>query len=99
MAKMYVLVRSDLSKSQQAVQGGHAVAEYLLKYKPLKWDNGTMVYLSIHPDDFMGWRDELSRLEVIQPYSVFSEPDLDYQATAIAVICETDALFDREVLL
>lgn len=30
--KMYILIRRDLSAPQQAVQGGHALAEYLLKF-------------------------------------------------------------------
>jgi peptidyl-tRNA hydrolase len=45
MKKLYVLIRKDMSKSQQAVQAGHAVAEYLLKRPNTKWDNGTLVYL------------------------------------------------------
>jgi len=32
MKKLYVLIRSDLpSKSYQAVQGGHALAEWMLR--------------------------------------------------------------------
>lgn len=50
MKKLYVLVRKDLSKSQQAVQAGHAVAEFLLNNDDHGWDNGTLVYLGV-PDE------------------------------------------------
>lgn len=44
--KLYVVTRSDLTKSQQAVQAGHALAEFLLTQKTT-WDNGTLVYLKV----------------------------------------------------
>ena len=54
--KLYVLVRKDLSKSQQAVQGGHAVAEYLLRGPSTAWPNGTLVYLGVrNEDDLKFW--------------------------------------------
>jgi hypothetical protein len=49
--KLYILVRRDLSKSQQAVQGGHAVAEYLLRGPSTDWSNGTLVYLSVRDEN------------------------------------------------
>jgi hypothetical protein len=53
--KLYVLVRKDLSKSQQAVQAGHAVAEYLLRGPSTLWGNGILVYLSVRNENDLKW--------------------------------------------
>jgi len=45
--KLFVLVRRDLSKSQQGIQAGHALAEYLLRGPSTFWENGILVYLSV----------------------------------------------------
>jgi hypothetical protein len=45
--KLFVLTRKDLSKSQQAIQAGHALAEYLLRGPVTFWENGTLVYLAV----------------------------------------------------
>lgn len=53
--KLYVLVRKDLSKSQQAVQAGHAVAEFLLRGPSTFWGNGTLVYLGTRNETDLKW--------------------------------------------
>ena len=44
--KLYVLVDNSLPIAYQAVQSGHAVAEWLLKVPNQNWNNQTLVYLS-----------------------------------------------------
>ena len=82
---MYVLVRDDLTKSQQAVQGGHALAEYVLKYPDSReWNNHTLIYLTVPRKD----------LEVLckrytyrlRHVASFKEPDLNNELTAFAFL-------------
>jgi hypothetical protein len=76
--KLFVLVDKGLSKSQQAVQSAHAVAEFLLRVPGTAWDNGTLVLLKV--DDVVPW---LSKLQD-KPHAYFVEPDLNDKVTAVA---------------
>jgi len=83
--KMFVLVRKDLSKSQQGVQGGHALAQYALDHsEEFKiWGNHTIVYLKV---DY----DYLRIFESNEKFSCFYEPDIGNQLTAIATYSSGD---------
>lgn len=88
MNKLYVIVRKDLTHSQRAVQAGHAVAEFCLYSPFLRWKNETLIYLGVKG---------LRQLENLKrkleyeniPFSIFREPDLDNEITAIATDCES----------
>ena len=83
MHKLYVAVRKDLTKPQQAVQAGHALAEYLLVNRETDWDNGTLVYLSVRNEDEL--KSLTNKLECDRIYhTVFSEPDIGNELTAVA---------------
>lgn len=113
MAKLYVLVRSDLPKNYQAVQAGHAVAEWCkdeaanwhwdgrdVKSLPWRWSNGTLIYLRVKDeDDLKMWNRRFAEVKAVQ--SPFQEPDLDYQMTAIAVLSnlEVDSMLERMKLV
>jgi len=83
--KLYVLVRNDLSKSQQAVQAGHAVAEFLLSYKDTEWKNGILVYLK-SPGDWDLYNNMERALKKGAPYIPFYEPDMNDEITAVAIL-------------
>lgn len=87
--KLYVVVRSDMSKSQQAVQGGHALAELLLK-KKVGWTNGTLIYLGVKNEK------ELRKLFKKVPArnkKAFLEPFWDNSMTAFAAYGRDVSLF------
>jgi len=79
--KLYVLVRDNLSKSQQGVQAGHAVAEIILRNSAdLAWNNGTLVYLKANKTSFD------TTLKELEGYTIFREPDIGNTITALALL-------------
>lgn len=82
--KLYVLIRKDIDHSYRAVQGGHAVAEFLLKGS-ISWKNTTLIYLGVKGErQLKTWIDKLSRknIECIP----WREPDMNNEITAIATV-------------
>ena len=46
-SRLYILVSEDLAPIYGAVQGGHAIAQWMLEHSDnLYWKNETVVYLS-----------------------------------------------------
>ena len=91
------MVRTDLSVSQQAVQAGHAVAEVVLRGQQGDWDNGTLVYLRADSEeDLEKQMFQLERKNI--PFSIFREPDIGNQITAIAAIDEGRAFKNKKLL-
>ena len=77
--RLYVLIDKSLNPVYGCVQGGHAVAAYLLEH-PDGWKNQYLVYLYA---DVEKWISKLDYLGL--DYSIFKEPDLANQITAVAV--------------
>lgn len=78
--KLYVLVDRSLRPVYGCVQGGHAVAQWLLDHPKQTWDNNYLIYLKA---DVNKWKTKLSIMGL--DYSEFNEPDLDNKTTALAV--------------
>lgn len=81
--KMFVIVRKDLTTSQQAVQAGHALAEYLMHGPFSRWQNGTLIYLGVKGLKQLKNIKHKFEMENI-PHKEFREPDLNDEITAIA---------------
>ena len=86
--KLYVLIDKSLDAVYGCVQGGHAVAQWLLEHNS-GWENEYLIYLSA---DVNKWKNKLSFLGI--DYTEFKEPDLDYKTTSLAVLGH-DKLFKK----
>lgn len=93
MQRLYVLISNKLDPIYGCVQGGHAVAEWLLSNPNQDWNNNYLIYVSA---DLSKWKERLDILEI--KYTEFREPDLDYETTAIAVL-NNDKLFKKLKLI
>ena len=98
MKKLYVIVRKDLSTSQQAVQAGHAVAAFLLHGQFFRrWRNETLIYLGVKGlHQLENLKHKLDCYDI--PYVEFREPDIGNEVTAIATD-NYSPLFDKLNLL
>lgn len=93
MQRLYVLISNKLDSIYGCVQGGHAVAEWLLTHPNQEWNNNYLIYVSADVDK---WKDRLNIIKV--DYTEFKEPDLDYQTTALAVL-NNDKMFKKLKLI
>lgn len=85
--KLYVIVRADLSPGAQAVQGMHAMRQFIDDYpeEEKEWFQVSNHVAFLKVDDeaaLLKMAERLSRRGMI--VSVFREPDLDHSLTALA---------------
>lgn len=86
--KLYLITRKDLSFGQQAVQSAHALSEFSIKNSEIykEWFEKSN-YLAI-----LAVENQYKLLDLIEKlilnniiFSIFKEPDLNNQITAIAI--------------
>ena len=94
--KLYILTDNTLDPIYASVQGGHAVAQWLLDnwqtkrnkdfnedYPTWEWNNDYLIYLSV---DIEKWKELLWRFDPSKfKWTWFDEPDLNNKTTAIAI--------------
>ncbi len=102
--KLYILVREDLTTSQQAVQASHCAAQFTKEHPLAPWINGTMVLLTTDKAWFRYKPNEkiITRNGEIDPFeyefsqhvwlanykTAWREPDQDNRITAFAYLAD-----------
>lgn len=80
MKRLYILIDENLDPVYGCVQGGHAVAQWLIDHPEQKWNNSYLIYLKC---DINKWKEKLEKYNV--DFSSFYEQDLDNKLTSIAI--------------
>ena len=94
--KLYILIDKNLDPIYGAVQGGHAIAEWLQQHWQIKhsndwnedwpiwdWNNDYLIYLSVDIDK---WKKLLWNFSPCDyKWIWFNEPDLNNKTTSIAI--------------
>ena len=86
--KLFVLIDNTLEPVYGCVQGGHAVAQWLIEHRQ-GWNNEYLIYLSA---DVNKWKKKLRKLFI--DFTEFKEPDLGNKTTSLAVLGH-DNLFKK----
>jgi len=89
MQRLYVLIDKSLTPVYGCVQGGHAVAQWLLNHPKQTWNNNYLIYLQASIEE---WKNKLNYLGI--DYTQFNEPDLGNRTTSLAVL-GNDKLFKK----
>lgn len=89
MQRLYILIDKSLTPVYGCVQGGHAVAQWLLNHPKQTWNNNYLIYLQASVEE---WKNKLNYLGI--DYTQFNEPDLGNRTTSIAVL-GNDKLFKK----
>ena len=79
--RLYVIVSEELDPVYGCVQGGHALAQYLIEYGQEDWKNEDLIYLK---GDVEYWKTVLIMKGL--KFAEFCEPDLNGKLTALAVV-------------
>lgn len=79
MKRLYVLIDENLDPIYGCVQGGHALAQWLIDHPNQKWNNSYLIYLKC---DINKWKEKLEKFNI--DFSKFYEADLDNKLTSIA---------------
>lgn len=94
MQKLYVVVRNDISLPYQGVQGGHALAQWLIENPLQTWNNEFLIYLQVEDINKFIFKLELKNIK----YSMFKEPDFENKITAVCLQTE-DNMMDKLKLM